>query len=212
MLFPGPEKEEIDYTDSHHGNSSSLTHCIGGKAHEQREEGAAKKAHNHQSADLILLVASNIESTRKTEREDIGVAIADKGDGRIKHPQFRTHPHACHGKCHHHNTDEEEGAVTHLPKDEAAGETSYRTENEIERCGKGSLVKSHAKTLDKELGGSGISAHINAHVTHDAKEAEQNEWVAQQFDGSHERGGLALGAGFINFGDIEQQRGQNTYY
>ena len=51
------------------------------------------------------------ECLGKADGEDVGVAVAYKGDGCIEHPFLRADEETAHRECHHDDTDDEERAV-----------------------------------------------------------------------------------------------------
>ena len=60
----------------------------------------------------------------------------------------------------------------HCAKEERTRKTTDGTEDEIQRSGKGGVVECHVQTFHQDFRCSGIGAHINAHVAHNAEETE----------------------------------------
>ena len=73
-----------------------------------------------------------------------------------------SYPHAYHTQSHHHNADDEESAGLHHTEEGSTGETSDGTEDEIERCGESSIIKTPSQALHQNLRSCGIGTHINA--------------------------------------------------
>ena len=48
------ECKQIDYTDSHHCDSTSLSHSITAEAHDKGEYRSTEQAHNHKTGYLVL--------------------------------------------------------------------------------------------------------------------------------------------------------------
>ena len=71
LCQPTDISEEINYTYRHYSHSTNLTEGIAGKAHEQWEDGATEKTHNHQSAHLVLLVRQSKQRLRENHGEDV---------------------------------------------------------------------------------------------------------------------------------------------
>ena len=116
-----------------------------------------------------------------------------------------------HGSQHHDGAEDEEGAGRHFAKDEGAGKAAYGTENEVHAGGEAGLLKGQAEPLHEYLGGGGVGAHVDAHMTHDAEEAEQDEGAAQQPQAAgYARslvGGLLLNGGNGEHGNRQQAAG-----
>ena len=185
-LLSCPEAKQIEHAECHDEDGSCLSHEIGGKAHEQGEEGAAEESHNHQSAHFVLLLGHGLEGSGEAEGEDVGVAVADEGDGGVEHGASGAEEHAEHGEGHEQDGDEQEGAAGDSLEDETAREAADGAEDEVEGGGEGGFVEGHAEAFDEEFGGSGVGAHVDAHVTYDAEEAEQDEGIAEQFESTGE--------------------------
>ena len=165
--------KEIDDTDGHHDDGTCLADSIAGKAHQQREDSTSEESHDHQTAHFVLLVGHRGQRLCKADREDVGVAVADKGDSGIEHPLLGANEEPAHREGHHADADDEEGAVRQYTEEEGARQTANRTEDEVQAGGKGCLVKRHAKAFHQDLRCCGVCTYVDTHVTHDAKEGEQ---------------------------------------
>ena len=53
-------------------------------------------------------------------------------------------------------------------------------EDEVKAGGKAGIGQRHAQTLHQDFGRCGIRTYINAHMAHDAQEAEKDKRLAQQ--------------------------------
>ena len=104
---------------------------IGGKAHEQWEDGTTKESHNHQSTHLILLLRQSKQCLRENHREHIRVTISYQGNGNIKHCLIITNKHKYHTQSHHYYTDDKESTGLHHTKESCTCETANGTEDEI---------------------------------------------------------------------------------
>ena len=150
-----------------------------------------EEAHDHKTADFVLLLGNREESLGECHREDVGVAVAYEGDGGIKHPLLGADEHAAHRESHQDNADDEEPAGLHDAKEERTGEGTNGTEDEVERGGEGCIVESHTQTLHEELGSCGVGTHVDADMAHDGKERQEHDGLLEQCQAVHERRRLA---------------------
>ena len=92
MFHLGNIGKEVDHAHGHHQYGSHLPDGIAGKAHDEREHRAAEESHNHQSGHGILAFGHGKQCLGIDEGEDIGVAVAHKGNGRVENvPKNRPH-------------------------------------------------------------------------------------------------------------------------
>ena len=116
------------------------------------------------------------------EGEDIGVAVAHKGNGCVENGFGSAEEQTAHGECHHQNADDEEHLVVHHPQEEGAREATDGTENEIEAGGKSGLIQAHVQSLHQYFRCRGVGAHVNAHMAHDADKRQQHDGQTQQLE------------------------------
>ena len=160
--------EEINDTDGHHDDSTSLADSVAGKAHQQWEDSTSEEAHDHQTAYLVLLLGHRGQRLCKADREDVRVAVADEGDGGIEHPLLGADEEAAHRESHHADADDEEGAVRQYTEEEGARQAADGTEDEVQAGGKGCIVEFHMEALHENLRCCGVGTYVDTHVAHDA--------------------------------------------
>ena len=172
--------DEVEHADGHHQHGAQLSQGIAGESHEEREDGAAEQAHDHQAGNLVLLLRHGQQGLREDDGEDIAIAVADEGDADIDNVVHVGYRQPNHGYQHHQHADPQEGAGGAAREDERAAQATQRTEDEVERRGPRSFVERQFQAFHQQLGRGGVGTDVDAHVAHDAEEAQQDKRVAQQ--------------------------------
>ena len=175
-----PEAEEIEDADGHYEDGSDLSYCIAGKAHQERENGAAEDAHDEQAADFVLLFRNCLHGSRKDNAEGVAVAVAHQGHTCIDDSRALAKDEAEGGCNHHQNTDEQESPVLQVTHDETAAETAYCLCYEVDGADNGGIIEGDACAFHQYFRSGHTRPHINANMTDNGEEAKQYEGVAKQ--------------------------------
>ena len=123
--------KQINHAYSHNEDGTCLSEGIAHESHQQGEDSTAEQTHNHQSADLVLLLRHGSERLGKADAEYVRVAVTNKGNSCIEFPLLDTDEEQQHGERHHTYADDEEQAVVHDAQEERACQTTDGTEDEI---------------------------------------------------------------------------------